>query len=69
MDMRTYRILDSSSLRPGITKKFTYLKWRVSRIHKPALHTAYIGEDEPSILGTNEMFGEMVIAIYQDLFR
>ena len=27
-------------------------------LHKPYVPTAYIGEDEPSILGTNEMFGD-----------
>ena len=31
------------------------------------IHTVYIGEDEPSILGTNEMFGDFVFLKFGEL--
>ena len=58
---------------PQVTKNFRYPKWRywtLSRFIRlfwgwlfpyiSHIHTAYTGEDEPSILGTNEMFGDQV---------
>ena len=58
---------------PIKTKNFRYLKWRYqvpyvrlfwgvggTPLHKPYVHTAYIGEDS-SILGTTEMFGDSTI--------
>ena len=32
------------------------------------IHTAYIGEDEPSILGTNEMFGDLFLFAFFNTF-